>query len=180
MVKLIVLAALLAAAPVRADDRAGLVSLSLSAGAAAPLGGATVRRNAKLGPGCGGAVSLALSESWDAAFSYDSLNMFKTRRLRLEPFLLSATRSWRGAGYWTPAVRFGAGPVIVHQARPRDTDSQTSFAVRTGLGVDYSLTPDLGLAAWADYLFAARSNSDSREVHAATATLAMTFKLGKL
>ena len=174
------LCVLLAAAPAAAQSRTGEVSLSLSGGGAAPLGPKTVRRSAGVGSDFGAAVRCGLSEHFDAALSYDSVNMRKARALRLEPFLLSLIHSYRLGGFWTPAWRIGAGPVIVHEARPRDTQAQSSFAVRAGLGADYSLTPDLGLGTWADYLFAARSNSDSREVHAATLNLSLTWRLGRL
>lgn len=180
MKSITLLAILLAVAPASAQDRTGLVSVSLSGGGAFPLGPKTVRRSAGIGTDFGAAVRYGLSERYDLAFSYDSLNMRKARSLRVEPVLISFIRSYRRGGFWTPAWRIGAGPVIVHEARPLDTRSQSSFAVRTGLGADYSFTPDLGLGAWADYLFAAHSNSDSREVHAATLNLTLTWRLGKL
>lgn len=177
LLALAVLAA--AAAPLRAEGRAGTLAVGLSGGAAVPLGTTMVRDNSKTGPDYGFAVRYGVSDSLDAAFSYDSVQMYKRRHTRLEPYLASLIRYFDLGRRWSPALRLGAGPVVVHEALPGSL-SYTSFAVRAGAAAEYALCSDLSLGAWADYLLAARAKNSTKEVHAVTFGLSATYRLGVL
>ena len=159
---LLVLAVLAAAAPARAESRAGTVALGLTGGAGLPLGTRMVRDNSRVGPDYGVTVRYGLEDSLDAAFSYDSVQMFRNRHTRLEPYLASLIRSFDLGGRWSPALRLGAGPVIVHGARSGNLPPYTSFAVRAGTGVEFSLAPNLALGCWADPLPASLPRVDAR------------------
>ncbi len=179
MKTLLALTALAAlAAPLRAEGRAGTVALGLSGGAAVPLGTTMVRDNSKLGPDYGVSVSYGLSEDLDAALSFDSVRMYKNQHTRLEPVLASLVKSFDLGRRWSPALRLGAGPVVIREAASRNVQPYTSFAVRAGGGVEYALTPSLALGGWADYLLAARASNSTKEVHAVTFGLSATWRLG--
>lgn len=180
MRSLALFAALLAAAPAMAADRTGDISLGLSGGAALPLGAKSVKENAKLGPDYGVSVGIGLSEHFEGSFSYDSIHMHKTRPVRVEPWLFSLVHCYDRGGYWMPIVRIGAGTAVVRGTRPLDLQSYATLALRAGTGFEYRLTPAVGLGAMVDYLYAARANRDTREVHAATFSLALSWHLGKL
>ncbi len=180
MKTLLALAVLAAAAPARAEGRAGTLAVSLNGGAAVPLGTAMVRDNSRLGPDYGATVRYGLSDSMDVAFSYDSVQMYKNRHTRLEPYLASLIRSFDLGGRWSPSLRLGGGPVVVHEGRPGRLPPYTSFAVRAGGGAEYALTPGVALGGWVDYLLAARANNSTKEVHAVTFGLTATFRLGVL
>lgn len=179
MKTLALFAALLAAAPASASDRTGDLSLGLSGGAALPLGAKSVKENAKLGPDYGVSLSYGLSEHFEASLSYDSVQMHKTRPVRVEPWLFSIVHTYDHGGYWMPIVRVGAGTAVVHGTRPLDLQSYSTLAARAGAGFEYRLTPAVGLGAMLDYLYAARANHDTREVHAAVFSLALSWHLGK-
>lgn len=172
-------AAILAAVPASAADRTGEVSLGLSGGAGFPFGTKSVRENSKIGPDYGFSIGYGLSEHFEGAFSYDTVRMSETRPVRVDPWLFSLVHAYDHGGYWMPMARVGAGMAVVHGTRPLDLKSYSTLAARTGLGFEYRLTPAVGLGAWADYLFAARANRDTREVHAATFSLALSWHLGK-
>ncbi|MDE2292358.1 MAG: hypothetical protein KGL53_09770 [Elusimicrobia bacterium] len=170
------LALLLCAAPAAA----GPLSLSLDTGAGLPLGSSQVRRDSQVGPTLEGMLRWGFSKDLDAALSYGSVQMYKTRHTRLEPFLLSLIRSWGPRAGWTPEARLGAGTAVVHDARADQAGSYATFALRSGAGLERALGPRAAVGAWADYLFAAKGNSATTDVHAALFTLSLRWLGGPL
>ncbi len=163
---------LLSSALVEAEDLSNRFGIAGIVGAAFPVAPDYVTSNtSSVGLDIGFVGSFYVSPYIGMGLSYESIHLGDGQWV--SPIDILFLYRFHSDKNWTPTFQFGAG-----SAKGVNSDRMENLNFKTGLGVDWFVSPSVAVGPQINYFFISHSGDASTEVHLVTTNILVSYYFG--